>query len=151
MVEAVAPVFHKKFSAPLAVSVVEAPPQIVDEEALTLIVGNALTVTVVDAFAEHPLFDPVTLYVVLADGLTVILDEVAPVLHKKLDAPLAVSVVEAPAQIVDGEALTLTVGMAITVIVRTAVAEHPLALVPVTLYVVVAEGLTTILMQIHSG
>jgi hypothetical protein len=47
-----------------------------------LILGAAFTVIVFDATAEHPLaFVPVTLYVAVAEGLTDILADVAPVLH----------------------------------------------------------------------
>lgn len=42
------------------------------------------------------------------------------------------SVVEAPAQIVDVDALTLILGIAFTVIEAEALALHPLELVPVT-------------------
>lgn len=48
----------------------------------------------------HPLVVPVTVYVVLTEGLTVMLADVDPVLHKKVEAPLAVIVTEEPAQIV---------------------------------------------------
>ena len=63
--------------------VVDAPAQIVDEEALILNVGETLTVITLDAVAEHPLaFVPVHEYVVIAEGLTVIEDEVTPLLHR---------------------------------------------------------------------
>jgi hypothetical protein len=62
----------------------------------------------------------------------VILDEVAPLLHKKFDAPTAVSVVDAPAQMVEAEALMVTLGAAFTVIVFEILAEQPEAVVPVT-------------------
>ena len=58
--------------------------------------------------------------------------EIAPVLQIKFEAPVAVSVVEAPAQITDCDAVMLTLGNAFTIIVFEADAEHPLALVPVT-------------------
>jgi hypothetical protein len=67
------------------------------------------------------------------------------VLQTNVLAPLAESVAEPPGQITDGEALTLTTGLGLTVTVTLADAEHPLALVPVTEYVVVALGLTTML------
>jgi hypothetical protein len=60
------------------------------------------------------------------------LAETAPVLHKKLDAPETVSVVEAPAQIVLDEAEILIDGIAFTTIVFDALAEQPLLFVPVT-------------------
>ena len=55
-----------------------------------------------------------------------------PVLQTNEPAPLAVRVVDAPAQIMDGEELTETTGLAFTVTLTLAVAEQPLAFVPVT-------------------
>lgn len=69
--------------APLAVSVTDAPAQIVDDEALTLTLGATLTVIVFDNDAVQPLeLVPVHEYVVVAEGLTVIEEVVAPLLHK---------------------------------------------------------------------
>ena len=69
---------------------------------------------------------------VVATGLTIILAEVAPLLHKKVEAPAAVSVVDAPAQISEDDALMVTAGAALTATDILAVSEQPLALVPVT-------------------
>jgi hypothetical protein len=82
---------------------------------------------------------------VVTDGLTEILAPVCPVLQTNELAPLAVSVAAPPGQITDGDAPTLTTGLAFTVTLTVAVAEQPLALVPVTVYDVLALGLTTIL------
>ena len=68
----------------------------------------------------------------VAEGLTVILAETAPVFHKKLVAPETVNVVEAPAQIVLEEAEILIDGTAFTTTVLDTLAEQPLLLVPVT-------------------
>jgi len=68
----------------------------------------------------------------VALGLTVILADVAPLLHKKLDAPLAVSVADAPAQIVVDGALIFNKGEALTVTVVLALLEHPVRVVPLT-------------------
>lgn len=69
-------------------------------------------------------------------------DVVALVLHKYVDAPLAVNIVEFPKQIaVD---VTATVGNALTVIVPTAVLLHPVVAVPVTVYDVFVVGVTDI-------
>ena len=65
-------------------------------------------------------------------GLTTILDEVALLLQRKLEAPVAVNVAEPPGQIALAEALILTLGAAFTLMVMLAVPEQPLALVPVT-------------------
>lgn len=69
----------------------------------------------------------------MAEGLTVIEDEVAPLLQTYDDPPLAVSVVDAPAQIEDEEALTLIDGNALTTTLTLPMAEQPLEFVPVTL------------------
>jgi hypothetical protein len=58
----------------------------------------------------------------------------------KLVAPLAVNVTLLPAQIVELDGEILTVGMVFTVTGTEAVAVHPLAAVPVTVYVVVVAG-----------
>lgn len=68
--------------------------------------------------------------------------------HKNPVAPVAVSVVELPAQITDDAALTDTTGAALTVTVRLDVDEHPLAFVPVTEYEVVVPGLTAMLAEV---
>jgi hypothetical protein len=57
-------------------------------------------------------------------------------------APVPVSVTEPPAQIEDAELDAVTVIELFMVIVRVAVLVQPLALVPVTVYVVVEVGLT---------
>ena len=56
-------------------------------------------------------------------------------------APFAVSVVELPIQMLGHDADAVTVGAGFTVMVTCAVDEQPLV-VPVTVYVVVAEGFT---------
>jgi hypothetical protein len=60
------------------------------------------------------------------------LEVVAPVFHKKLEAPLAVSVVDAPAQIAADEELQVTVGAVFTTTVTLAVFVHPWLSVPTT-------------------
>ena len=63
--------------------VVDAPAHNVDTEALTLTLGATLTVIVLDNVAEQPPgFVPVHEYVVVAEGLMVMEDEVAPLLHR---------------------------------------------------------------------
>jgi hypothetical protein len=59
------------------------------------------------------------------------LEEVELLLHKKLVAPLAVKVAEAPAQMEAAEVLIFTPGTALTAMVTLAVCEQPLELVPV--------------------
>jgi hypothetical protein len=54
-----------------------------DADALILTEGNAFTVIDFETVAEHPLaLVPVTVKVVVDPGITTILDEVEPVLHK---------------------------------------------------------------------
>jgi hypothetical protein len=50
---------------------------------------------------------------------------------------------ELPAQMVVGDAVAVTVGVGFTVTVTCAVDEHPGAVEPVTVYVVVVDGETT--------
>jgi hypothetical protein len=62
--------------------VVDAPAQIMDDDALIFTDGEVLTMTVTLPIAEQPLaFVPVTVYEAVAPGLTVILADVAPVLQ----------------------------------------------------------------------
>jgi len=94
------------------VSVDDPPEQIVDGDAVAETLGKELTVTVIEAVFEHPIeLVPVTEYVVVDVGLTVMLAVVCPVLHRYEVAPLAVKVVDAPGQITEeGEADIVTLG-----------------------------------------
>jgi hypothetical protein len=65
-----------------------------------------------------------------------------PGCHTYDDAPDAVSVTVEPAQIDAEEAVAVTLGNAFTFTVAVSVLAHPLASVPVTVYVVVTDGLT---------
>ena len=65
-------------------------------------------------------------------------------------APLAVSVLEPPAQIDAGEAVAVTFGEVLTDTVTDAVFEQPLEFVPFTEYVVVELGLTVMLAVVSS-
>ena len=105
--------------------------------------GWLAMVTVTCAVAVQPSASPVTVYVTVDAGVEV---TVAPVvalryvagLHEYVFAPLAVSVVFCPVQMVMfGE--TVTTGTGFTVTVTCAVAVHPSAS-PVTVYVVVDVG-----------
>lgn len=133
MLDEVAPLFQIKLVAPLAERVVDAPAQIADCEALTTTVGDSFTTMVISVTAEQPLeLVPVTLYVVVTLGLTIMLVEVSPVLQSKPDAPETESVVDAPEQIVDEDALIDKLGKLFTETVTEAVAVHPDEVVPVT-------------------
>ena len=128
--------------APLAVSVANCPTQIA-AGVLTEITGGGLTVTVTWVVAVHPLpLVPVTVYVVVEAGEAVTDEpvvELSPVAGLQVYelAPVAVSVVDCPAQIAAGE--TEITGGGIIVTVTCAVAVHPF-LIPVTVYVVVVVG-----------
>ena len=128
--------------APLAVSVVELFGH-TTLFPLTVIVGIGLTVTVIVAVFVHPAAEvPVTVYVVVDAGVTVAdAVEIFPGIQLYVEAPLAVSVVEDPAQI-EFVPVAVTVGSAFTVTVIVAVFVHPAAEVPVTVYVVVEAGVT---------
>jgi len=120
--------------APEPVSVVVLPSQIVDNDADAATVGSVLTTTAtVDVFVQPLTSVPVTVYVVLAFGVTgteVPLSD--PGIQLYVDAPPPVSVVELPSQIVDNDADAVTVGSVFTVTVIVAVFEHPGPFVPVT-------------------
>ncbi len=128
--------------APLAVSVVLAPLQMLGEFTLTVGIGKIVTVAV--AVFKHPFTAvPVIVYVVVVVGFAVTLAPVvalSPVLGDQVYvfAPLAVSVALAPLQIL-GE-LTVIVGNGRTVTVVVVVFKQPLAAVPVIVYVVVVVG-----------
>ena len=57
------------------------PSVIIDGEAVQVTTGLGLTNTVTDAVPEHPFLNPVTVYVVVDDGLTMIDDPDCPVLQ----------------------------------------------------------------------
>ena len=123
---------HTYVAAPEAVSVAEAPAQIVGE--FTVTTGFGLTVTVDVVVPVHPDNVPVIVYTVVAVGVAVTL---APVVEESpvagdqayVVAPEAVSAAEAPAQIV-GE-FTVMTGFDETVTVEVAVPAQP-EVVPVT-------------------
>lgn len=71
------------------------------DEAVVVIAGRAFTVTVIVDVLEQPgPFEPVTVYVVVAAGVTVTLVPVSePGIHKYVVAPFPVSVVLLPIQI----------------------------------------------------
>jgi len=131
--------------APLAVNTELSPLHIADGLAVAATDGNGFTVTLTDAVPVHPaVLVPVTVYVVVDAGLTVVEDVFAPVLHVYVLAPLAVNVVLCPEHIVAGLADAVTDGNGFTVTLTVAVPVHPAALVPVTVYVVVLVGDTVL-------
>jgi hypothetical protein len=133
---------HTYVVAPVAVSdVVDCPLQIETfGETVSMI---PFTVTVTCADAVHPLVVPITVYVVFVVGFAVTVEPVELLSDEDGDqeyvvAPLAVNEVGKPLQIaVLGETVITTV---VTVIVPWPVDVHPLASVPVTVYVMVDVG-----------
>jgi hypothetical protein len=118
--------------------------QIAAGDALAVTFGNGLTVTLTVAVPVHPKIVPVTEYVVVFAGETVMLEPVPPVLHAYVLAPLTFNDELCPLQIVAGVALMDNVALSLTVTDTDAVPVHP-KLVPVTVYVIVFTGLTEIL------
>jgi LysM repeat protein len=118
------------------------PTQIAEFVELAVTVGNGLTVTPTVAVFTQPLaFVPVTVYVVLAVGDTVTDEpDKLPGFHTYVEAPLALNEVLPPTQIAEFAELAVTVGNGLTVTPTVAVFTQPLALVPVTVYVVVVVG-----------
>lgn len=94
------------------------PAQIVAGDAVAVTARAEPTETVTDAVPAQPLeFVPVTEYVVVAPGLTVMLAVVCPVFHWYDVAPLAVSVLDPPAQMDDGDAVAVTARPGVTLTV----------------------------------
>ena len=125
---------------------VEVPLQIVAFVTVVPTGGNGLTVTRRVAVFVQPVAVnvPVTVYVVVEAGETVIeppLNE--PGIHVYEFAPVPVIVTDDPIQIAVAVVVVPVGGTGFTVIVFVAVVIQPVALLPVTVYVVVKEGVTT--------
>jgi hypothetical protein len=118
------------------------PTQIVPTAAVAVTVGNAFTLTVTVAVFTQPLaLVPVTVYVVVVVGDTVTDEpDKLPGFHTYVEAPLALNEVLPPTQIAEFVELAVTVGNGLTVTPTVAVFTQPLALVPVTVYVVLVVG-----------
>ena len=101
-----------------------------------LIVAATLSTTTADeAVAEQPVIVLVTVtaYTVDTVGLSSITLVVALLLHAKAPTPVAVSVTLLPLHMVSAAGLTEATGLLLTVTDALAVAEQPLASMPVTL------------------
>jgi hypothetical protein len=102
-------------------------------DAVAVTLGAGFTVTVPLAVAVQPTaLVPVTVYVVVEPGETVMPAVPAPVLHEYTAAPEAVKLVFCPGQFEVGETDTETVGTALIFTVADAVDVQPAAVVPVT-------------------
>jgi hypothetical protein len=113
--------------------VVLPPAHIAAEDGVAVITGTGLTVTVICEVDVHPFPSvPVTVYVVVAAGVTETGDPGNdPGFQTYVVAPLALSEVEAPAQIGLDVAADETTGVGFTVTVITNEDVH-VPLVPVT-------------------
>ena len=89
---------------------------------------------------------PVTVYVELELGNIDIVFDVDPLDHKYVAPPDTERFVDFPRQTVDE--VTEIIGFGLTVTVEVAVEEHPIASVPVTVYVEVELGVTDILVDV---
>lgn len=130
---------------PEAVSVAELPAQIVPPP-VTVTTGDVFTTTETTAVSvQPPGFVPITEYVVDVEGATVTLLP-AWLMGSQLyvEAPVAESVAELPEQIPPPPS-AVTVGVLFTVTVIVSVPVQ-LAEVPVTVYVVVDDGVTLMLL-----
>jgi len=102
-------------------------------------------VTLTVAVPVHPaVVVPVTEYVVVELGVTVMLAVLPPVFQLYVFAPLAVNTEVAPLHIAAGLADAVTDGNGFTVTLTVAVPVHPAVVVPVTVYVVVLVGDTVL-------
>ena len=104
--------------APIAVSVVVCPEQIVERVGVIVILGLGIIVTDETAVFVHEPIKPVTVYDSLTLGvvvtrLSVVDDNDGELVHEYEFAPLAVRLADEPAQILAFE--TIIVGEAITV------------------------------------
>jgi hypothetical protein len=128
-----APALQVYVLAPLAVSKLESPEQMVGGDADALTVGDAFTVTMNVTESMQTPFAPISVYVVVPPGVTTVLVVFAPPGdHVKFDAPDAVSVVVAPAHIVVSLAETASVGGASTTTFTVVESMQPLPSVPAT-------------------
>ena len=135
--------------APLAVNTEVAPLHIAAGLADAVTDGNGFTVTLTVAVPEHPaVLVPVTVYVVVELGVTVMLAVLPPVFQLYVFAPLAVSTDVAPLHIADGLAVAVTDGNGFTVTLIDVVLLQPLAKVPVTVYVVELVGVTVLVFPV---
>jgi hypothetical protein len=122
---------------------VDAPKQIVVGDADAITFGKLFTVIVtLDVLLQPLAFVAVTVYVVVAVGETVGEPVKLPGTHEYVVPPVALNTLEPPKQIALGEAVATTFKTLLTDIVTALVLLHPLALVAVTVYVVVAAGET---------
>jgi len=140
------PVLQRYDAAPDAVRVSATPAHNTVEDALMKTCGKAFTLTTTVSTLEQPLMSvPETVYAVVTDGITTSDCAVPPVLHAYVSAPLAVKVSLVAKQMFPDVALAVTTGRLFTGKVNVSELTQPLASVPVTVYVVVAPGVSVTL------
>ena len=136
---------HVYVEPPVPVIEVETPLQIVVAVAVVPILGNEFTVmSLVDVFVQPvDVFVPVTVYV-FASVTIIEAPDSAPGCQVYVFAPVPVMVAELPAQMLAEAGVTVvpTDGSGLTVTSFVEELLQPLALVPTTVYVVVASGET---------
>ena len=111
---------------------------------LMVVVTDCPTFTVAVASVAQPAEVSVTVKLVFMAGLTVIVGPVVPLFHTKLPVPLAVRVVDSPAQICKSpEIVTCGVGLTVIVNVRWAPGHAPSTGVTVTVAVTGAVPVLT--------
>lgn len=131
--------------APLAVKVVDMPLQMVVLVGVSVNTGTAFTVMVaILAALTQPPLEPVTVYTVVEEGLTTLAAPDPDGSQVYVVAPLAVSVVDPPLQMAVLVGVMVREGTAFTVIVSVLAVLLQLPLEPVTVYMVVEDGLTTL-------
>ncbi len=131
-----APGFQVYVFAFVPVMVVDVPAQIVADVTVVPTAGSGFTViNLVDELVQPvAVFVPITVYVVVAAGVTVTdVPLKAPGFHVYVFALVPVMVVDVPAQTLDKVTVVPTVGSGFTVINLVDVFVHPVAVVvPVT-------------------
>ena len=117
-------------------------------KALKSIIASSYKLIVIVADPEQPPISvATTVYIVVVFGEAFTVDPVAGLrveagLQTYCDAPDAVRIVEPPGHIISAEAETLTFKKLLTVTVIICDEVHPASEVPVTVYVVVEDGVT---------
>ena len=116
--------------APDATSVSETPLQIVVALGITVTTGAELTFTVAVVVSEHAPVVPITVYIVVPEGLAMTVFPVVvfnPVAGDQtyVLAPDATKVSDVPPQIAVVFGITFMVGVGFTVTLTVAVPEHP--------------------------
>jgi hypothetical protein len=109
----------------LAVNVTLLPEQRDAELADAVTVGVVVTLKVITSIPVQLALSPVTVYVVVEEGLSIVEAVIAPELQEYVAAPDAVNVALLPEQIEELLAEATTVGVVVTLKVTTSLPKHP--------------------------